>query len=75
MSVQRQKFATQMDAEKLSILRDIAKTEGRQIQVILEEAVDLYLQERSTYKMSPDVKEAYQNTLRRFPKTLEILAK
>jgi len=75
MSIQRQKFATQMDAEKLSILRDIAKTEGRQLQVILEEAVDLYLKERATYRMQSDVRNAYQNTLRRFPKTLEKLAK
>jgi len=75
MSVQRQKFATQMDSEKLSILRNIAKTEGRQLQVILEEAVDLYLKERATYRMQPDVREAYENTLRRFPKTLEMLAK
>ena len=75
MSVQRQKFATQMDAEKLSMLGDIAKSEGRQLQVILEEAVDLYLKERSTYRMQSDVKKAYQNSLRRFPKTLEELAK
>jgi len=75
MSVQRQKFATQMDAEKLSALREIAKTEGRQLQVVLEEAVDLYLKERATYRMKPDVRAAYENTLRRFPKTLEKLAK
>ena len=74
MSIQRKKFATQMDIEKLSILRDIAKREGRQLQVILEEAVEMYLKERLTYRMQPDVKEAYLNTLRRFPKTLKKLA-
>jgi hypothetical protein len=75
MSIDRQKFATQMDAEKLAALRKIAKTEGRQLQVILEEAVELYLNDRATYRMESDVRAAYENTLRRFPKTLEKLAK
>ena len=75
MSIQREKFATQMEAGKLSALREIAKTEGRQFQVILEEAVALYLEDRSTYKMRPEVKAAYEEVVRRFPKTLEMLSK
>lgn len=75
MSVQREKFATQMEATKLSALRDIAKTEGRQFQVVLEEAVEMYLRDRRTYKMRPEVKAAYDEVVRRFPKTLEMLSK
>lgn len=75
MSVQREKFATQMEVGKLSALREIAKDEGRQFQVVLEEAAEFYLKERATYRMSPEVRAAYENTLRRFPKTLERLAK
>ncbi|MGB3455325.1 MAG: hypothetical protein WBG08_05775 [Litorimonas sp.] len=75
MSVQREKFATQMESGKLSALRDIAKTEGRQFQVVLEEAVEMYLKERSTYKMRPEVREAYESFVAQFPKTLEMLSK
>jgi len=38
---ERKKFATQMDARLLQRLRDYAKSEGRQIQSVLEEAVEM----------------------------------
>lgn len=75
MSIQREKFATQMESGKLSALRDIAKSEGRQFQIVLEDAVELYLKERATYKMRADVKAAYEEVVQRFPKTLEMLSK
>ena len=75
MAVQREKFATQMEPGKLAALRDIAKSEGRQFQVVLEEAVEMYLKERSTYRMRPEVKAAYEYSLKRFPKTYEMLSK
>ena len=52
---QRQKFATQMDAELLRQLRAYAKAEGRQIQSVLEEAVTKLLKDRQGYQMRPDV--------------------
>jgi len=46
MSVQREKFATQLDSVLLAELRDLAKTEGRQIQALVEEAVAAMLEKR-----------------------------
>ncbi|WP_298918993.1 hypothetical protein [uncultured Algimonas sp.] len=64
-----------MEAGKLSALREIAKSQGRRFQVVLEDAAGLYPEDRSTYKMHPDVKAAYDEVVRRFPKTLEMPSK
>lgn len=72
---QRQKFATQMDAELLRQLRAYAKAEGRQIQSVLEEAVTKLLKDRQGYQMRPDVMSAYQETLDRYSDLYEALAK
>ena len=71
----RKKFATQMDADLLRQLRDYAKSEGRQIQSVLEEAVINLLKERRGYEMRPDVKAAYQESLDRYSELYEALAK
>jgi hypothetical protein len=71
----RQKFATQMDADLLRQLREYAKSEGRQIQSVLEEAVINLLKNRQGYKMRPDVMSAYQESLDRYSDLYEALAK
>jgi len=71
----RQKFATQMDAELLRRLREYAKSEGRQIQSVVEEAVQKLLKERQGYQMRPDAKSAYQESLDRYSDLYEVLAK
>lgn len=71
----RQKFATQMDAELLRQLREYAKSEGRQIQSVLEEAVTKLLKDRKGYQMRPDVMAAYQESLNRYSDLYEALAK
>lgn len=72
---QRQKFATQMDADLLRQLREYAKSEGRQIQSVLEEAVQKLLKERQGYQMRPDVMSAYQESLDRYSDLYEALSK
>ena len=72
---ERQKFATQMDADLLRRLREYAKSEGRQIQSVLEEAVEMMLKEKQGYVMRPDVKAAQDLILKRYAKTFEALAK
>ena len=72
---QRKKFATQMDAELLRQLREYAKSEGRQIQSVLEEAVQKLLKERQGYQMRPDVMSAYQESLDRYSDLYKALAK
>ncbi len=71
----RKKFATQMDAELLEQLRRYAKSEGRQIQAVLEDAVRDMLKEKRGYQMRPDVKAAHDQIVKRYAKTFEALAK
>lgn len=74
MSVQRQKFATQMDAVLLEDLRQLAKEEGRQLQSLLEEAVGLLIKDRRGYVMRNDVRAAYEESLERFDPLYERLS-
>jgi hypothetical protein len=43
----RQKFATQVDAELLSQIKSLAKSEGFQIQAVVEEAFRLFLESKN----------------------------
>ncbi len=72
---ERQKFATQMDADLLRRLREYAKSEGRQIQSVLEEAVEMMLKEKQGYVMRPDVKAAHDEVLERYHDLFVELAK
>jgi len=71
---ERKKFATQMDADLLRRLRDYAKSEGRQIQSVLEEAVDMLLKEKQGYVMRPDVKAAMEESFEQFDELYKRLA-
>lgn len=72
---ERKKFATQMKPELIEQLKARAKSEGRQIQAVVEDAVRAHLEKPQGYQMRPDVKAALENTVKRFPETLKTLAK
>ena len=48
MAVVREKFATQVDAELLESVRQLAKSEGRQIQAVVEDALRQHLETRQS---------------------------
>lgn len=75
MAQQREKFATQVDATLLADLRAVAKSEGRQIQALVEEAFQTLLEERRKGKARPHVMAAYQASHARFAPLYEKLAK
>jgi len=75
MTKKREKFSTQMDSELLKELKYLAKSEGRQIQSIVEEAVEEYVAQDSGYKMHPTIKKAYAKSIKRFDPLYEKLAK
>ncbi len=75
MTKKREKFSTQMDSKLLKELKDLAKSEGRQIQSIVEEAVEEYVAENTGYKMHPEIKKAYARSIDRFDSLYEKLAK
>ena len=56
----REKFATQVNAEVLAALRDLANKEGRQIQALVDEALADLLDKRRHDRPRAHVMAAYQ---------------
>jgi len=71
----REKFSTQMDSDLLSELKYVAKSEGRQIQAVVEEAVEQYVAENSTARPNPKIMAAAAEATKKYAKTLAYLAK
>jgi hypothetical protein len=59
MSQTRKKFATQVNSEILSAVRALADTEGRQLQVLVEEAFADLLEKRKKAMPRAHVTGAY----------------
>ena len=55
----REKFATQVDTEILAAVRDLARTEGRQLQALVDEALADLLEKRRQSRPRAHVMQAY----------------
>ena len=68
MSATREKFATQVDAELLKSLRQLAKSEGRQIQAVVEDALRQHLESRQSPALQgrEHVMKAYLKSTERY---------
>ena len=62
----REKFATQVDPEILSNVRDLARREGRQLQALVDEALADLVEKRRQGKPRASVMAAYQASHDRF---------
>jgi hypothetical protein len=62
----REKFATQVDTEILSALRSLAKSEGRQLQSLVDEALSDLLEKRRLGRPRAHVMAAYQASHEKF---------
>ncbi|HRQ11383.1 MAG: hypothetical protein ROY82_12990 [Truepera sp.] len=62
----REKFATQVDAQILTEIRSLARSEGRQIQALVDEALSDLLEKRRQERPRPHVMAAYQASHERF---------
>jgi hypothetical protein len=62
----REKFATQVDSEILSALRGLAKSEGRQLQALVDEALADLLEKRRQGRPRAHVMAAYQASHEKF---------
>ena len=71
----REKFATQVDSELLTDLRELANKEGRQIQALVEEALVALIEDRRQARARPHVMKAYQKSHARFAPLYEKLAR
>lgn len=59
LSSKREKFATQVNADLLSAVRSLAEKEGRQLQVVVEEALADLIEKRKAAKPRAHVMAAY----------------
>ena len=62
--VAKVKFASQADPNLLEELKAIAKSEGRQLQALLEEALKDLVEKKRGSQMRPTVRAALERTLR-----------
>ena len=62
MAAIREKFATQVDADLLREVRQLANQEGRQLQAIVEEALKDLMETRLQSEPRPGVMAAYQSS-------------
>lgn len=58
--VTREKFATQVDPQILQAVRDLAQTEGRQLQALVDEALADLIEKRKQNRPRASVMAAYQ---------------
>ena len=70
----REKFATQVNSEILSDLRNLAQSEGRQIQALVDEALADLLEKRRQARPRAHVMAAYQASHEKFAPLYKKLA-
>ncbi|MBP9090521.1 hypothetical protein KBI23_05785 [bacterium] len=75
MSTAREKFATQVNSEILTTLRALARTEGRQLQALVDEALADLIEKRKNNKPRPHVIGAYLDSHEKYSELYKNLAK
>ena len=73
-TVVRAKFATQVNSEILSTVRDLAQREGRQIQALVDEALTDLIEKRRGTNPRAHVMKAYQGSHAEFGELYKKLA-
>ncbi|MFH1804796.1 MAG: hypothetical protein ABID63_07910 [Pseudomonadota bacterium] len=71
----REKFATQVNSEILSAIRDLAQDEGRQLQALVDEALADLIEKRKQGKPRSHVMAAYQASHDKYALLYKKLAK
>jgi len=66
MSIAREKFATQVDSALLEAVRKLAKSEGRQIQAVVEDALRDHINAKNGAPVREHVMDAYLKSTERF---------
>ena len=75
MVATREKFSSQAAPELLSAMREIARIEGRQLQAVLEDAMNTYIEARRQQSVRPEVMAHFHASLERNRRLGELLAK
>jgi hypothetical protein len=71
----REKFATQVNSEILASVRDLAQSEGRQLQALVDEALADLIEKRKQNRPRTHVLAAYQASHEKFGPLYQKLAK
>ena len=70
----REKFSSQASPELLTKMREIARTDGRHFQAVLEDAMSDYIESRERQKVRPDVMAHYRASVEKNRRLAELLA-
>ena len=70
----REKFATQVNSEILREVRDLAQSEGRQLQALVDEALADLIEKRRQARPRAQIMAAYQASHERFAPLYKKLA-
>lgn len=73
-SQNREKFATQVNSDLLAAVRDLAQSEGRQLQVLVDEAFADLLEKRKQGRPRAQVMAAYQSSHEKYAELYKKLA-
>ena len=74
MVATREKFSSQAAPELLSKMREIARSDGRHFQAVLEDAMQQYLDNRAQQKVRPEVMAHFRASLEKNRRLYELLA-
>lgn len=74
MGMQRVKYSSQASPEVLSTMREIARSEGRQFQAVMEEAMEEYIANRNRETPRPEVMAHFRASVERNRRLMELLA-
>ena len=75
MAEKREKFSSQAAPELLSKMREIARSDGRHFQAVLEDAMSSYIESREDPSVRPEVMAHFRAGVERNRRLLELLAK
>ncbi len=71
-----QKFSTQVDGKKLEILKIISQKDGKKLQSIIDEAIELYIQHRLNNKsLKDDILSNFNSSVKKNHELAKLLAK
>ena len=70
----REKFSSQAAPELLSRMREIARSDGRHFQAVLEDAMSAYIESRERGKVRPEVMAHFRDSVEKHRHLLELLA-
>ena len=72
--VAREKFSSQASPELLAKMREIARSDGRHFQAVLEDAMSGYIESREQKKVRPEVMAHFYDSLQKNRRLYELLA-